>query len=84
MYVAPGPGDPRAAFVVGRRMGGAVARNRARRVLREAWRSLAPRVGGGHDLVFLARTGVLEAKTQDLVEEIGDVLARAGLVKEER
>ena len=44
-WLAPAPADPasppRAAFVVGRRAGGAVARNRIRRRLRAALRGLA-------------------------------------------
>lgn len=79
MYVAPAPGGARAAWVAGRRVGGAVARNRARRLLREAWRRLAPGVREGHELVLVARPAILEAKMQDLVEEVGDVLWRAGL-----
>ena len=38
LYVLPGESGPRAGFVCGRGVGNAVGRNRARRLLREAWR----------------------------------------------
>lgn len=79
LYVAQAPGPPRAAFIAGRRLGGAVVRNRARRVLREAWRALAPRVREGHHVVLVARREIVGAKTTDVSEELGALLARAGV-----
>ena len=55
VYLARGSGPPRAAWVAGRRVGGAVARNRARRLLREAWVAISPRVEEGWVAVFVAR-----------------------------
>jgi ribonuclease P protein component len=74
-FVAPGSGN--VAFVAGRRVGGAVVRNRARRVLRSAWRELAGRAGAHADIVLVARSAIRGAKTQDLVTELTDVLSRA-------
>jgi ribonuclease P protein component len=56
-----------------------VARNRARRVLREAWRVLAPDVEAGHDLVLVARGPFGKARAPELIEEIESLLRRAGL-----
>ena len=80
LYVAPEPGKARAGFVVSKRVGGAVARNRARRVLRAAWRSLAPSVTEGLDTVFIARDTIQGAKTQDLEPEMRELLRRAGAI----
>ncbi len=80
MYVAPRPGPSRAAWVTGKRVGGAVARNRARRLLREAWRALAPRIREGNDLVFVARASFESAKAPDLIEEIQQLFTDAGLI----
>src|SRR5438094_8638177 len=55
LYGAPRAGRTDVAFVVSRRVGGAVIRNRARRVMRAAWREVAPSVGDGFDVVFVAR-----------------------------
>lgn len=77
-FVAPGVGD--AGFVAGRRVGTAVARNRARRVLRSAWRAVAPQTAPGTDVVWVAREPIRGAKTQDLVAEMIELLRRAGVV----
>jgi ribonuclease P protein component len=74
-FVAPGSGN--VAFVAGRRVGGAVVRNRARRVLRAAWRELEPRAEPDADIVLVARSAIRGAKTQDLVAELNDLLTRA-------
>jgi ribonuclease P protein component len=81
VYAAPRPGPSRAAWVTGKRVGGAVARNRARRLLREAWRALWPGVTDGYDLVLVARRPFGDAKAPELIEEIGRVFADAGLMR---
>jgi ribonuclease P protein component len=72
VLLAPGSGD--AAVVANRRVGGAVDRNRARRILREAWRQVSPQVTGDFDAVLVAREGIRGAMTQDLVAEMTDLL----------
>jgi len=79
VFLAPGCGD--VAFVAGRRVGGAVQRNRARRITKAAWRELAPRVQDGLDIAWVARAGIRGAKTQDLVAEMSDLLSRAGVMR---
>jgi ribonuclease P protein component len=78
VFVAPGSGS--VAFVAGRRVGGAVLRNRARRILRAAWRELAPRVREGYDIALVAREAIRGAKTQDVVAELNGLLMRARVV----
>lgn len=79
VFVAPGPGS--VAFVAGRRVGGAVLRNRARRILRAAWRELAHEVGSGHDIVVVARATIVGARTHELVAEVGELLSRAQVIE---
>ena len=79
VFLAPGSG--RAAVVASRRVGGAVQRNRARRILREAWAQVSPQVSEGFDAVLVAREAVRGAKTQDLVAEMMNVLRRDGLTR---
>jgi ribonuclease P protein component len=74
VFVAEGGG--RAAFIAGRKVGGAVQRNRARRVLRAALREVAPGGIAGRDVVVVAREAIVGARTQDVVGELGDLLAR--------
>jgi ribonuclease P protein component len=74
LFLAPGTGD--VAFVAGRRVGGAVERNRARRILRAAWREVASRNDGTSDAVLVAREAIKGAQTQDLMAEMSDLLHR--------
>ena len=76
LFVAPGAGG--VALVAGRKIGGAVRRNRARRILREAFRAVAPDGLGERDVVVVAREGIRGARAQDLTEEIGELLERGG------
>jgi ribonuclease P protein component len=81
VYVAPGAGKSRAAWIAGRKIGPAVARNRARRVLREAWNAVALEVRAGYDMVIVARPEIKGAKAQDVVNELVQLLTRAGVAR---
>ena len=74
LFVAPGAGE--LALVAGKRVGGAVQRNRARRVLRAAVHEVAPHGVEGHDVVLVAREAMRDAGTQDLVVEMIELLER--------
>lgn len=78
LYVRPGAGQARAAWIVGRKVGSAVARNRARRLVREAWRRLAPEVNDGNDVVIVVRSPLHRAKAHDVTREVGSLLMQAG------
>ena len=73
-------GEPRLGLAVPRSVGTAVARNRVKRLLREAWRQLLPRVPAGQDYVLAARPGLVEpVETRGLewlVTEVSDVLEK--------
>lgn len=51
---------PRLGVSVGRRVGGAVERNRVKRLLREAFWSVAPSLPTDHDFVLVARSEAAE------------------------
>lgn len=74
LFLAPGSGLW--AVVAARRVGGAVDRNRAKRILREAWRQVSPQVKGDFDAVLVAREAIRGATTQDLVSEMTEMLPR--------
>ncbi len=70
----------RYGFVVSHRVGGAVIRNRVKRVLREVMRRVNLRPGW--DIVLIARTTAADAGYAGMAEAVGTVLARAGLLAE--
>jgi ribonuclease P protein component len=78
VFVLPGTGS--VAFVAGRRVGGAVLRNRARRVLRAVWRELAPRVVEGYDVVLVAKSTIAGARASELLSEVEQVLSRSKVI----
>ena len=62
--------ERRVGFAVSRRVGGSVARNRARRRLREAYRRQQRALRAGVAAVFVARPAVLSRRFTDLLEEM--------------
>ncbi|MBL8548622.1 MAG: ribonuclease P protein component [Hyphomonadaceae bacterium] len=70
-----GPAPIGIGFTATKKIGDAVARNRARRRLREAARQLLPRHGlAGVDYVLVARAGTLTAPWASLLDDLGKAL----------
>ena len=86
LYAFPRPetSEPRLGVSVGRRVGGAVERNRVKRMLREAFWALAPELPPDHDFVLVARpeAGPLAAERggRGVAEALRALAADAGLV----
>jgi ribonuclease P protein component len=74
------PPAKRVAFSVGKRVGGAVVRNRAKRRLREAIRPLLGSLAEGWDLLLIARAGADKAEFSDLAGAVRSLLQKAGLL----
>jgi ribonuclease P protein component len=64
------PEPSRAGFVASKRVGGAVVRNRCKRVLREAYRRLRANVPDGLDLVFIVLPGFQALGAKDVHAEL--------------
>ena len=84
LSVAPNDlGYNRFGFVTGRRLGGAVVRNRVRRLLREAVRIALPRLKTGFDVVFIARNPVVGQPYSKVTAALDDLFSRADLWQKE-
>jgi len=73
-------GMTRFGIATGRRIGGAVVRNRVRRRLREALRSMAPAFQPGWDVLIIVRPAIVEADYREVVGALHRTLARGGAI----
>lgn len=74
-------GVTRVGITTSKKIGNAVVRSRARRVLREAYRGLAGGVRLGYDLVFVARGRTAGAKSTQVQRHMEKQLSAAGLLE---
>lgn len=70
----------RFGFVVNRRLGNAVHRNKIKRRLREATRLRLPIIKPGFDVVFIARQPIRQADYWTVDQTVVELLAKAGLL----
>lgn len=83
-----GEDEPRLGISVGRKVGGAVARNQVKRLLRDAFWAAADDLPDGHDFVIVARpdaAGLAEERgAAGVEEELRAVLASARIGEDAR
>jgi ribonuclease P protein component len=72
----------RLGVVTSRQFGGAVERNRARRIVREAWRLIQERLVSPCDVVVVVRRGMAGCAMQEVQEELLRLLKTAAVLKE--
>jgi ribonuclease P protein component len=74
------PSVTRVGVAAGKRVGSAVARNRAKRLMREAMRTFSPQVAPGWDLLLIARAPIVQVKTQEVAAALESLLRQAALL----
>jgi ribonuclease P protein component len=73
----------RLGITTSKKIGNAVQRNRSRRVIREAFRQLCPRIRRGYDLVLVARGRTPYVKSTQVLRHLEKELSAAGLLEPE-
>ena len=73
-------GTPRYGITTGKKIGNAVKRSRARRVIRAAYDTLFPELRGGYDLIFVARGKTPFVKSQVVKKAMRQHLKTAGVI----
>jgi ribonuclease P protein component len=73
-------GSNRLGLTVGKKIGNAVKRNRAKRVMREAFMQLEYRLKSGYDIVLVARGKTVFLKSTDVTRLLNDLFLKAGIL----
>ena len=72
----------RLGITVSKKIGGAVLRNRAKRVITAAFRECLPNIAVGYDFVIVARTRVVTVKSTVISEILKSYIIKAGIWNE--
>ncbi|HCF51023.1 MAG TPA: ribonuclease P protein component [Syntrophomonas sp.] len=80
LFFRPGAGESsRVGFVVSKKVGKAVIRNRAKRRLRALWREIMPGLKQPFDVVINARPSIKESSCEELHKDLLFTLKKAKL-----
>lgn len=76
-------GINRAGITTSKKIGKAVMRNRARRIIRESVRQIEDKLPQGYDFIFVARKKTCFLKTQDILRVMNGVFKSAHLINKQ-
>lgn len=81
LYRENGLSTNRKAFLASKKVGNSVCRNRARRLMREAFRKTEAELPTGYDFLLIARHTILDCKCDQVERSLRNALHRTGLLK---
>lgn len=70
----------RVGITAGKKIGGAVERNRAKRVITAAFAQISQKVKPGFDIVFVARSRILDQKSTEVAAQMLEVFKEAEML----
>ena len=71
----------RIGITTSKKTGNAVKRNRSRRIIRAAYREIAPQIKAGYDIIFVARARTPFVKSTDILKSMSVLLKNSGVLK---
>jgi ribonuclease P protein component len=81
LVVLSSPDDPiQVGIIAGRSVGKAVQRNHAKRMLREALRTLLPQLESGWKIILIARRPILNAELAELQDTLNQLFKKVKLI----
>ena len=75
-------GYNRLGLTVSKKVGGAVKRNRAKRLMREAYRLTEPKIAVGFDIVLVSRAATPYAHGRDVERALCRIVEELGIMQE--
>jgi len=82
LYKKNGLEYTRTAFVSSKKVGNSVERNRSRRLMKAAYRSIEPGIKKGYDIIFVARNTINGCKEDEVEKNLKKALNGCGLLRD--
>lgn len=76
--------EVRIGITTSKKIGNAVQRNRARRIIRESCRKSMPNIKPGYDIVLVARKRATQIKCGEILNALTKMLNQANILKEQK